>query len=116
MREKVSFLAIIMLLCSVFLLVAVSDFNVIGIAGENNQESFDEFYDYSWFNITSNLSSVVHNDSIWGSGDEVIRKGRSFGTEGDKWTADYLIGELENMSLENIKKLQLGPIAEYPKW
>ena len=93
MREKIKFLAIIMLLCTVFLLTAVNDFNATGISGENGQESFDEFYDYAWFKILNNLTYVVHNDSIWGSGDEVIHKGRSFGTEGDNWTAYYIRDE-----------------------
>ena len=116
MKKIVSILVMIMLACTGLTLIFDNDFNVRGIPGGNGEESFDSFLDYAWFNITSNLSYVVHNDSIWGEGDEVIRKGRSFGTPGDAWTAEYINTSLSELGLSNVQLIKLGPIAGKLLW
>ena len=89
----------------------------LGGGGETN-EGIGLDYDFMWFNITENLSNVVHDDSIWGYGDEVIRMGRAFGTKGDNYTANYLKDEMNQMDLEDVTKIPLGPIKQwkYLRW
>ncbi len=101
------------------ILIVDNDFNVEGSSkGEGENYELNLPYDYAWSEILDNLTYVVHNDSIWGEGDEVIRKGRSFGTPGDAWTANYIRDELENLGLSNVQLLKLGPInnTDYYKW
>jgi len=112
MKKIVSILVMIMLACTGLILIVDNDFNVEGSSeGEGDEENYEINllpYDYTWFNITDNLSYVVHNDSIWGEGDEVIRMGRAFGTPGDNWTADYIFKELNfTLGLDNVQKIQL---------
>jgi hypothetical protein len=68
-------------------------------------------YDYMWFNITENLSNVIFNRQIYPADQDIVRKGRAFGSVGDVWTANFLFDEMANKShLENVAKLPLGPI------
>ena len=117
MKKIVSILVMIMLGYISIILIVDNDFNVEGTSeGEGENYELNLPYDYAWSEILDNLTYVVHNDSIWGEGDEVIRKGRNFGTEGDNWTAKYIFEELENLGLSNVQLLKLGPIADKPMW
>ena len=111
MKKIIVFLVFMMLLFSSFILVVDHNYNVIAGSGggEGEEEDFDIGldYDYMWI-VTENLSSVVHNDSIWGGG---IRKGRAFGTEGDHWTMNYIFDELNlTLDLENVDKIYLEEV------
>jgi hypothetical protein len=115
MKKKFYVIFVTLLMCLSAIVIISNDFEVEATGGSGNN-SLGLDYDYIWFKILDNLTYVVHNDSIWGAGDEVIRKGRSFGTEGDNWTANYIRDELENLDLSNVQKLKLGPIEGYDKW
>ena len=117
MKGKIVVLVIGLLLSISVSIIINNDIKVKATQGGNGNEDIGLDYDYMWYNITENLSNVVHDDNIWGKGDEVIRKGRSFGTPGDKWTANYLYYELkDNISLSNVQILQLGPVEGYDMW
>jgi hypothetical protein len=112
MIRKICALIIMSMLLSVSIVVIVNNDTDVratsGGSGDGDSGSIGLDYDYMWFNITENLSNVVHDDSIWGKGDEVIRMGRAFGTPGDEWTANYLYYELkDNLSLEDVTKIKL---------
>ncbi len=76
-----------------------------GGEGGNNRIGLD--YNFMW-NITNNLSKVVYNAY---SGND-IRKGRSFGTKGEQYTADYFYNEImtSKLQLKNVQELPIGPI------
>ena len=67
-------------------------------------------YNFMW-NVTQNLSNIVYT-SYPGN---VIRKGRMFGTDGDRDAADYIYDKImtEKLNLENVNKITLGPIKDY---
>jgi len=64
-----------------------------GGGDDNNRIGLD--YDFMW-NVTNNLSKVVYNAY---SGND-IRKGRSFGTKGEQYTADYFYHEIMTSKLQ----------------
>ena len=88
---------------------------VIGGGGGNNEYiGFD--YNFMW-NVTENLSNVVHNPEVYPSGN--IPMGRAFGSEGEHWTANFLEEIMnDDLGLENVQKLKLGPIKniDYYFW
>ena len=117
MKRKIGVLLISLLLSIIIVLVVNNEFKVEAAGGggsngtgEDNGISLDLDYMY---NVTLDLASVVHNDSIWGTG---IRKGRDFGTEGDRWTADYIKAKLEKLNLENVTKIKIEPIDGKDCW
>lgn len=64
-------------------------------------------YNFMWFNVTENLSNVVYK---YPSTEKII-KGRSFGTWGDRYTAEHILEpNMTKIGLENVKLLPLGPI------
>ena len=110
MRRKFSVLVIITMLLSIsFMVIVNKDMDVEATGGGGGGEGdthFNPYYDYLWDNITTNLSNVVHK--AYPSGENVIRKGRAFGTPGDDWTAEYLYDELkDNLSLDNVQQIPL---------
>ena len=112
MKKIVSILVMIMLACTGLTLFVDNDFNVEGSPGGGSDWVNETLLDYTYmFDILDNLTYVVHNDSIWGAGDEVIRMGRAFGTEGDNWTANYIRNESEKLGLENVQKIPLDTIG-----
>jgi PKD repeat protein len=117
MKGKFCILIIATLMLTCIATIINSDIDVEATSGGGGEANnfFKKYYDYLWFKITDNLSYVVHNDSIWGEGDNVIRKGRAFGTAGDRWTANYIRDELQiNLGLDNVQQLPLGPISNFP--
>ena len=65
-------------------------------------------YGFMW-NITENLSNVVHNYS------KNFSKGRQFGSWGcENWTANFINESMDEIGLES-KKIQLGPLKDFPK-
>ena len=116
MKKKISVLIITTLLCISTIVTINNDVNVEAIAGGDDEvgEIIGLDLDFMW-NVTKNLSYVVHNPEVYPSGENVIRKGRAFGTEGDRWTADYLNYTMNDvLKLENAQKIQLGPIFTNP--
>jgi hypothetical protein len=65
---------------------------------------------YLW-NVTNHVSNVVHTSY---NGTD-IRKGRFFGSKGDKDTADYINSQLIidcSFGSQNVKKIRIKPIVE----
>ncbi len=80
-------------------------------------------YNYMWFNITKTLADVITNNEIYPKNENIVRKGRAFGSAGDHWAADFLKNRMnDDLHLENVTKLRLGPIKKsgfiqpYRKW
>jgi hypothetical protein len=71
-------------------------------------------YNYMWFNITENLSNVIFNPVVYPTHEDIVRKGRAFGSDGDRWTANYLYQNImrDDLNLENVAKLKIGPIQK----
>lgn len=103
------------LIVSTFLIV-YNDFEAIATSGGGDGEGEwvnETMLDYKFvWKTTRDFADVVHNDEIWGNGSNVIRKGRAFGTPGDKYTATYIETELKELELDPVRKLTLGPVKE----
>jgi len=115
MKRKYGILVILVMMLSISIVVIFNkdvDIKATGGGGGGENNFFSEYYDYLWDNVLKNFSYVVHNDSIWGEGDNVIRKGRAFGTAGDLWTAKYIKEELDKLNLSNVQKIKLSPIKD----
>ena len=113
-KKLTSFFVIFLFLASCLFIVSndvdvVADYGGDG-GGDDGSIGLDCWY---MWNVTQNLSNVVHLDDIWENG---IRKGRAFGTEGDRWTAEYIKREFENMSLENVDKIPIQNIDGKDEW
>jgi len=109
-RKKI---AISIFLC---LVLALNISNNLINAGTNDPKQSSNLlgldYKFMW-NITENISHVVHNNSIWG--DSII-KGRAFATEGDRWTADYINNTMNYRLKISSNKIPLLPIKEKQSW
>jgi len=110
MKRKIFVIVVMLLMCISATLINPSDFEVEatpGGGGGGEDEGIGLDFDFMWYNITENLSNVVHN---YPNG--MIPKGRAWGTYGDRWTADnILVPVMENESgLDPVQKLLIGYI------
>jgi hypothetical protein len=98
--------------------------NTIFFKDETNQKIFyfddrkndgiELDYDFMW-NVTEELCNVIHNSSVYPSG--TLRKGRAFGSDGDRWAADYINRTMnDDLNLENVGKLKIESIDDYKLW
>jgi len=77
--------------------------NIKADAAEENEYYLD--FDHMW-NVTNYLAGIIHNPVIYEEGD--IKKGRSFGSEGDKEASRYLKYDfINNCSISNARRVQL---------
>lgn len=113
MRKKFFVLIVTLLMVCSTIMIIPNDLKVEADpggdgGGDNGSLNLDN--DFMW-NVTHNLSMVVHNAYTEGE----IRKARSFGSEGDHWTADY-IEELMNdeLNLEDVIKIKIENISDIP--
>ena len=110
MSRKIYILILTLVLCLSNIVIVLNESNVEATTGGGGQsgeigEIIGLDLDYMW-EVTDNLSNVVR--VAYDTGD--IRKGRAFGTEGDRYTADYLEDEMDDLDLDNVKQLPIGPI------
>lgn len=114
MKNKiVGILVGVMLMLTAVVIIVPNNLKVeatFGGGGETN-EGIGLDYDYMWFNITENLSNVVHNKNVYPPG--TIPMGRAFGTEGDRYTAEeILIPAMDEIGLENVEKIPIQNISD----
>lgn len=107
MKNKIACVLVVTLLMSLSAIVIIpNEFRVEATPiGDEDGGSIGLDYDFLW-NVTEKIANVVHD---YPTG--MIPKGRAFGTWGDRYTADYiLVSEMNNIGLENVRKLQIGHI------
>ncbi len=106
MKKKIICLLIGMLMITSSNVFFNKNTNIKADVAEENEDYLD--FEYMW-NVTTELANVIHNTSIYPPGS--IKKGRSFGSVGDRWVAEYLLKEFkDNCSFSNARKVQLGNI------
>jgi len=121
MNKKLFVLAVTLLMCLSAIMIIPRDFEVKANPGDGGGGEIGEGigldYNFMW-NITKELANVTHDKNIYPSG--TIPMGRAFATPGDRWTADYISQNIlnETLNLEDVTKLQLGPIRQlkYVDW
>jgi len=112
--KKIVSVIVCMLVCLSSILIISDELEVeaSGGGGEGCDGGIGLDYDYMW-NITENLSYVIFNEKVYPRDKNIIRKGRGFGTDGDRWTAlNLLKPNMTMMGLENVKELLIGPIKK----
>ena len=114
MKNKLYVIFLTLLMCLTVIVIVPEDLEVeAGSGGTGEEDGIGLDYDFMW-NVTENLSRVVHD--VYPQGEDVIRKGRAFGTDGDRWTANYTRDILEDLDLENVDKIPIGPIQSKKSW
>ena len=111
MKRKGIVLVLTLLLLLSAIVILPNNFDTEAGSGEKEGEGIEGLdYDYMW-DVTLNLSNVVHN---YPSG--LIPKGRAFGSWGcENETSEYLFLQMKNyLGLEGVSKIKMGPVADKP--
>ena len=118
MKKKVKCIFVCLLLISTAIVIFPDDLDVEATFEEGGQKGGKEEgigldYDYIW-NITEDLSDIVKSTSIYPPG--TLAKGRAFGTNGERWAADYIMeDEMIDLGLYNVTLEQMSNInSEFP--
>jgi hypothetical protein len=116
MRQKICVFIMMLMICLSTVLIIPRDLKVEATGGGSEggeNENIGLNYTYMW-EVIKKFSNVVHDIDVYPPGDDVIRKGRAFGSDGDKWTAQYLNVTMLGLGLENVTKLKLDQV--YTPW
>lgn len=111
--NKILSIFVCVLICLSSILILPDDFKVGASSGEGGSKDIGLDYDYMW-NITKDLSYIIFNENVYPPSENILRKGRGFGTEGERWTAEHILKpNMTAIGLEEVKKLQIGPIKKW---
>jgi len=119
--KKIKTIFLVGLLLSASVIVIVNNESDVeatgGGEGENGENGMGLDFSYMW-SATWWLANVTHREDIYQEGD--IPKGRYFGSDGDRATAEYLKEELNNLAptLEDVDRIpiQSDTNKEPKKW
>ena len=113
MRNKMFVLVLTLMMVSSTIMIISNDFKVEadpGGDGGGDDGSIGLDYDYMW-EVTWALCNITHSYPP-----DMIPKGRAWATLGEDYTIKELEKRMENISLEDVHKEKLGPIASKPLW
>ena len=89
MREKIVSILVCMLLITsgVFFVFKNSDVKADPPGDGEGELTSDLDFDYMW-NVTTYLADIIHDENVYENGE--LKKGRYFGSDGDRQTSYYL--------------------------
>ncbi|DAC72456.1 MAG TPA: hypothetical protein DSN98_05025 [Thermoplasmata archaeon] len=113
MKQKLGNILLIMLLITASLqIMTFQESNTLADPGAGGSEDGYLDFDY-YFDTVSYLSNIIHNSSIYDPSE--IKKGRYFGSDGDKAAAKYLKDNFINNSgfgSSDVRKVSLGDVQD----
>jgi len=109
MKKIKTIFLISLLISSSVMIIVNNEVDVVASGGGGEGENESGWLDYDFMmEITEEFSNVIHNESIWNG---KIPRGRTWGTDGDRWTANYTYKKMEKeCGLTDVKQLPIGPI------
>ncbi len=93
-------------------IMTFSEPNTLADTGGGSEN--DGYLDFDYFiDTVTYLSNIIHNSSVYGLGE--IKKGRYFGSDGDKAAADFIFHNFTDtcgFDPNDVRKVQLTPLPE----
>ena len=99
LKEKVKAILITIILCTTSIIIIHNNTTNVTASEKGGEGSFLLSSD-TIHRVTENLSNVIY--TAYDDGD--FRKGRSFGSKGERYAAEYLYDVMNSLDLSNVHK------------